>query len=87
MFQTAAANSCLVELAWIGYRAQMPLPLHKIARYVAQKAASDPEAREKAVKVARGIVDQAKQIAKEEDRAYAAGRAVRRAFDKLQNKR
>jgi len=64
----------------------MPLPLHKIARYVAQKAASDPEAREKAVKIARGVVDQAKQIAKEDDRAYAAGRAVRRALDKLQNK-
>ena len=78
--------TCLAEIVWIGYRAQMPLSLHKIARYVAQKAASNPEAREKAVKVARGVVDEAKQIAKEEDRAYAAGRAVRRALDKLQNK-
>ena len=65
----------------------MSIPLHKIARYAAQKAASDPEAREKAVKIARGVVDEAKQIAKEDDRAYAAGRALRRAFDKLQNNR
>jgi len=57
--------TCLAEIVWIGYRAQMPLSLHKIARYVAQKAASNPEAREKAVKVARGVVDEAKQIAPE----------------------
>lgn len=61
--------------------------LRRIARYVAQRAASDPEAREKAVNLARGVVEQAKQIAKEEDRAYAAGRAFRRAFDKLQRNR
>lgn len=65
----------------------MSILLRKIARYVAQKAASDPQAREKAAKVARGVVEEAKQIAKEEDRAYAAGRAFRRAFDKLQSGR
>jgi hypothetical protein len=63
----------------------MSVLLRQIARYVAQKAASDPEAREKVVKAASGVVEQAKQIAKEDDRAYAAGRAFRRAFDKLQN--
>ncbi len=61
----------------------MSVLLRQIARYVAQKAASDPEAREKAVKAARGVVEETKQIAKEDDRAYAAGRAFRRAFDKL----
>jgi len=50
-FRLLLPNSCLAETPCIGYRAQMPLSLHKIARYVAQKAASDPEAREKAVKV------------------------------------
>lgn len=65
----------------------MSILLRKLARYVAQKAASDPQAREKAVKVAGDVVKQARQIAKEEDRAYAAGKAFRRAFDKLQDGR
>ncbi|MDH3580684.1 MAG: hypothetical protein OEM91_08685 [Hyphomicrobiales bacterium] len=77
----------LVEIVRIGYRGVMSVLLRQIARYVAQKAASDPEAREKAAKVARGVVAEAKQIAREDDRAYAAGRAFRRAFDKLQNDR
>lgn len=65
----------------------MSILLRKLARLVAQKAASDPQAREKAVKVAGGVVRQARQIAKEDDPAYAAGKAFRRAFDKLQNNR
>ena len=69
----------------------MSVLLRKIARYVAQKAASDPEAREKVVKGARVVFEEAKQIAKENDRAYAAGRAFRqafrRAFDKWQGNR
>jgi hypothetical protein len=77
-------NSCLVEIVRNGYCAAMSVLLRKIARYVAQKAASDPEAREKAVKGARVVFEEAKQIAKENDRAYAAGRAFRRAFDKWQ---
>ena len=80
-------NSCLAEIARIGYRAAMSVLLRQIARYVAQKVASDPEAREKAVKVARDVVQEAKQIAKKDDRAYAAGRAFRRAVDKLQHNR
>jgi hypothetical protein len=77
-------NSCLVEIARNGYCAAMSVLLSKIARYVSQKAASDPEAREKVVKGARVVFEEAKQIAKENDRAYAAGRAFRRAFDKWQ---
>ncbi len=65
----------------------MSVLLRRIARYVAQKGASDPEAREKVVKAARGVVEEAKRIAKEDDRAYAAGRAFRRAFDKFQSNR
>ncbi len=65
----------------------MSVLLRQIARYVAQKAASNPEVREKAVTVARGVVHETKQIAKEDDRAYAAGRAFRRALDKLQSNR
>ena len=52
----------------------------KLARYVVQKAASDPEARDKVLKVALRGVSEAKQIAKENDRAYAAGRALRRVL-------
>ena len=65
----------------------MSVLLRQIARYVAQKVASDPEAREKVVKAALGVVAEVKQIAKKDDRAYAAGRAFRRAFDKLQSNR
>ncbi len=65
----------------------MSVLLRQIARYVAQKAASDPEAKEKVVKAARDVVEEAKKIAKKDDRAYAAGRAFRQAIDKLQGNR
>ncbi len=61
--------------------------LRHIARYAAQKLASDPRLREKAAKVASAVVSEASQIAREEDRARAAGRAVRRAINKLQGDR
>jgi hypothetical protein len=59
--------------------------LSLIARYVAQKAASDPVVREKLSKAARDAAGEAKLIVTEKDRAYAAGRAFRRVFKKLQN--
>ncbi len=62
----------------------MSFLLRNIARYAAQKLASDPRAREKAAKAARVVVDEAKEIAGKEDRALAAGRALRRAMNKLQ---
>ena len=65
----------------------MSVLLSKIARYIVQRAASDPQAREKAKKVALGVVAETKQIAGEKDRAYAAGRALRRAIQKSQDKR
>lgn len=75
------------HIARISYCIAMSLLIRKIAHYLAQKAASDPEAREKMLKVARGAVGGAKKIAKENDSAYAAGRALRRALNKSQNDR
>lgn len=65
----------------------MSVLLRQMVRYVAQKAASDPEAREKVIKVARGVVKETKKIAKEDDRAYAAGRSFRRVVGKLRSNR
>jgi hypothetical protein len=62
----------------------MSFLLRHIARYAAQKLASDPRAREKAAKVARGVVDEARHIAREKNKAQAAGRALRRAINKFQ---
>lgn len=62
----------------------MSFLLRHIARYAAQKLASDPRMREKAAKVSRGVVDEARHIAREKDKARAAGRAFRRAMNKLQ---
>ncbi len=62
----------------------MAFLLRHIVRYAAKKIASDPVVREKATQAARVVVSEAKQIAREEDRAEAAGRAARRLFDKLQ---
>ena len=62
----------------------MAFLLRHIARYAAQKIASNPVAREQAARAARGLVKEAKQIAADEDRAKAAGRAVRKAMNKLQ---
>ncbi len=65
----------------------MSFLLRHIARYAAQKLASDPRAREKASKVARVVVGEARQIARGEDKARAAGRALRRAMNKLRGDR
>ena len=65
----------------------MSFLLRNIAHYAAKKLASDPRAKETAAKAARVFVGEAKQIAREEDRARAAGRALRRAMTKLQGDR
>ena len=62
----------------------MSFLLRHIARYVAQKLASNPLAREKAAGVARVVVGEARQFVRREDKAQAAGRALRRAMNKLQ---
>ena len=60
--------------------------LKQIARMAVQKLATDPVAREQATKAARAVSDEAKKIAKQENKAYATGRSVRRALNKLQGK-
>ena len=65
----------------------MSFLLRHIARYATQKPASDPRAREKAAKAARVVVDEARQIARGEDRARAAGRALRRVMNRMQGDR
>ncbi len=64
----------------------MSFLLRNVARYAAQKLASNPQVRESAAKAARVVVDEAKQIAGREDKALNAGRAVRRAMNKLQGR-
>ena len=64
----------------------MSVILRNIARYAAQKLASDPRVRETAAKAARVVVAEAEQIARRDDKARAAGRAVRRAMNKLQGR-
>ncbi len=65
----------------------MSFLLRNIVRYAAQKLASNPRARETAAKAARGVVDEARHFAHREDKARAAGQAVRRAMNKLQGDR
>ncbi len=65
----------------------MSFLLRHIARYAAQKIASNPRARETAAKAAHAVVDEARHIARREDKAWAAGRALRRAMNKLQGDR
>ncbi len=64
----------------------MSFLLRNIARYAAQKLASDPRVRETAAKAARVVADEAEQIARKDDKALNAGRAVRRALNKLQGR-
>ena len=64
----------------------MDLFLKTIARMAAQKLATDPVAREQAVRAARSVTEEAKKIAAEDNKAYAAGRSVRRALNKFQGK-
>jgi len=65
----------------------MSFLLRHIARYAAQKLASNPRARETAAKAARVVVIEARQIARKEDKARAVGQALRRAMNKLQGGR
>jgi len=62
----------------------MAFLLRHIARYAVRKIASDPVARDQATRAARGVAKEVKQIARDEDPAKAAGRAMRRAINRLQ---
>ncbi|MEQ8508478.1 MAG: hypothetical protein RIF37_15715 [Rhodospirillaceae bacterium] len=63
----------------------MSFLVRQFAQRLIQKVAADPVAREKAARVAAGVAREAKQIAGQKDRAYEAGKAVRRALNKLNN--
>ncbi len=62
----------------------MSFLVRHIARYAVKKLAFNPRMREKAVEAARAVGGEAKRIANEKDRARAAGRALRRAINKVQ---
>ena len=64
----------------------MSLILKKLASYAVQKIASDPIARQQAINAARKVSDEAKTIAQSENRAYEAGRSVRRFLNQIQDK-
>lgn len=54
-----------------------------LVRMGARKLAANPKVREASARAARAAVDEARRIARERDRPRAAGRAVRRAIDRL----
>lgn len=65
----------------------MSIFLRHITRYAAQKLATDPRAKQAAARAARAVADEARQIARGENKAQAAGQAVRRALNRLQGDR
>ena len=58
--------------------------LTRLMRMAAQKLASNPQARTIALKAARELAGEAKLIARDKDKARAAGRSLRRVLTKLQ---
>ena len=69
---------------YFSLRSSMAFLLRHIARYAVRKIASDPVARDQATRAARGVAKEVKRIARDKDPAKAAGRAMRRAMNKLQ---
>jgi hypothetical protein len=65
----------------------MPVWLNHLARFAAQRLMAHPEVQQKAADAARTVVDEARLIANDEDRARAAGRAFRRALNGLKGDR
>ncbi len=66
------------------YHRHMSILLRNLARFVAKKAAADPRARELATRAAQGAFKEAKKIARDDDKARAAGRAFRKALNSIQ---
>ncbi len=63
----------------------MAFLMRQLARMAARKIANDPVVREKATQAARKVAGEARQIAREEDKARAAGRAFRRFLNSLED--
>ena len=61
----------------------MSVWISRFARMAVQRIASDPQARDKAIEVARVVAQETKTIVQDKDRARAAGRSFQRALNKL----
>ena len=61
--------------------------LSRLLRLAAQRIAYSPQARTAALKAAKQVAGEARLIARDKDKARAAGRSVRRALGKLQGER
>jgi len=57
--------------------------LRRLVQLAAQRLAQDPALRAKAAETARAALGEARKVAQDDDRARAAGRALRRALNKL----
>ncbi len=65
----------------------MAVWFNHLVRFAAQRLAANPEVQQKAAETARTVVDEARLIVNDEDRARAAGRAFRRALNGLKGDR
>lgn len=65
----------------------MSLVFSRILRMAAQKIAMDPRVRSAASRAAREAAEEVKVIAREKDKARAAGRSLRRVLGRLQGGR
>ena len=59
----------------------------RLLRLAAQRIAYSPQARTAALKAAREVAGEARLIARDKDKARAAGRSLRRALTRLQGER
>lgn len=57
--------------------------ISRLAREAFRRLAADPRVRAKAAEVGKVVADEARTVVREKDRAYAAGRSVRRAMKRL----
>ena len=65
----------------------MSMLLGRLIRFAAQKIVLSPQARNAAAKAAHELAGEAKLIAREKDKARAAGRSLRRLLGRLQGER
>ena len=61
--------------------------LSRLLRLAAQRIATSPQARNAAAMVAQELAGEARLIARDKDKARAAGRSVRRVLGRLQGER
>ena len=61
--------------------------LSRLLRLAAQRIATSPQARNAAARVAQELAGEARLIARDKDKARAAGRSVRRVLGRLQGER